>query len=109
MLSALTLSLTLSAAAFVPPGELVEDHSQPWHWTQPTIRTFERREVDHDRRLSWEAYVLELDRLWSEYRAAGSTPRAFREYREAAAQAKRRYVFRDPYYAPIVTEPYFDR
>lgn len=45
--------------------------------------------------LLWKAYCLQLDRLWAEYRAAGSTPASFRHYQSAAAQAKRRYVYGD--------------
>ncbi len=104
----LTLELVSFAAALstmVPPGELVENHAHPYHWGQPVIRRFERRPEDDDRRLAWEAYVQELDNLWKAYRAAGSTPRAWLEYREAVSEAKRRYVFDDIYLAPVLPVP----
>ena len=50
-------------------------------------RVFERRAEDNDRRVAWNAYCRQLDELWSAYRAAGSTPAAFRAYLAAAAQA----------------------
>jgi hypothetical protein len=103
MISTAVLALALSAAA-VPPGQPVVNHAHPAHYGQPTIRVFERRGEDRDRRLAWEAYCQELDQLWAEYRAAGSTPAAWRKYNDAAGQAKRRYVFQDPYLAPIVSE-----
>jgi len=101
MISAFVLSLAMSAT-MVPPGEGVENHAQPAHFTQPTIMLYERYEEDHDRRLAWEAYCKELDQLWHDYRVTGSTPVAWRTYKAAAGQAKRRYVFQDPYYLPIV-------
>ena len=100
MFTSLVLSVAMSTT-LVPPNELVEDHSQPYHWTQPTVRRFEREAVDNDRRAAWEAYVRELDLLWQDYRAAGSNPRAWRTYNEQAAQAKRRYIYADPYLMPI--------
>ena len=93
--------LLLSMAVMVPPGELVEDHTQPYHWDQPTIRRFERREDDNDRRQAWNGYVLELEDLWREYRQAGSTPRAWRKYKREAGIAKRGYVYGDRYLAPV--------
>jgi len=101
MISALVLTVTLSTAT-TPPGDEVVNHAHPAHYAQPTIRTFERRAEDQDRRVAWLAYCNELELLWSDYRAAGSTPAAFRKYVAAAGQAKRRYVFGDPYLAPIV-------
>jgi hypothetical protein len=103
MISAIALSIALSAAS-VPPGEEVVNHAHPGHYAQPTIRTFERRGEDTDRKLAWVAYCRELDLLWSDYRAAGSTPAAWRRYVSAAGQAKRRYVLGDPYLAPIVDD-----
>lgn len=94
---AVAMSTTL-----VDPGMPVADHSQPTHYTQPTIRRFERKEEDHQRRDAWRAFCQELDGLWQDYRAAGKTPQAFEEYKRAAAQARRRYVIGDPYLAPIV-------
>ena len=103
MISAFVLSVAMSST-MVPPGEEVVNHAHPGHYAQPTIRIFERRSEDNDRRLAWNAYCRDLDQLWSDYRAAGSTPAAFRAYLSSAAQAKRRYVFGDPYLAPIVDE-----
>ena len=101
MLSGLMLAVS---ATLVPPGELVEDHSHLGHWTQPTIRHFVRWQDEMDRRLAWDAYNRELEQLWIEYRRAGSTPRAWREYDRAAAQTKRRYVYNDPWYVPVQHE-----
>jgi hypothetical protein len=103
MVSAFVLSLALSTTS-VPPGEQVVNHAHPGHYAQPTIRIFERRAEDNDRKIAWQAYCKELDALWTEYRAAGSTPAAWRHYTAAAGQAKRRYVFNDPYLAPIVDD-----
>ena len=101
MLSAWALSLALSTTS-VPPGYPVVNHAQVGHYTQPTIRRYERYEEDHGRRLAWEAYSLELDKAWKEYRAAGSTAEAFATYKKVAGQAKTRYIYQDPYYAPIL-------
>jgi hypothetical protein len=103
MISAFALSLAISATA-VPPGEEVVNHAHPAHYAQPTIRTFERRAEDTDRKLAWVNYCRELDQLWLDYRTAGSTPAAWRRYVDAAGQAKRRYVIGDPYLAPIVDD-----
>ncbi len=97
----LTGLLLAAAATMVPPGELVEDHSQPYHWTQPTIRRYVSWKDDHDRRQAWDGYCDELEQLWRTYRQAGSTPQAFRVYNRSAAQAKRRYVYGDPWFAPV--------
>ena len=103
MITSFVLSLALSST-MVPPGAPVVNHAHAGHFAQPTIRIFERRSEDLDRRILWQAYCQELDQLWAEYRAAGSTPAAWRIYVAAAGQAKRRYVFRDPYLAPIVDD-----
>jgi hypothetical protein len=68
----------------------------------PVIRVFERRAEDAERRANWNAYCRELDQLWLQYRASGSTPEAWRSYVAAADQAKLRYVSNDPYLVPIV-------
>jgi hypothetical protein len=107
MLTGYALAIALSVTA-VPPTEEVEDHSQPYHETQPELRRYERHPDDLDRRLSWESYVRELRDLWAEYREAGSTARAWREYKEAAAEAKRRYVYGDIYLMPIIDDMYFE-
>jgi hypothetical protein len=103
MVSAFVLSVAMSAT-MVPPGEPVVNHAHPGHYAQPTIRIFERKGEDTDRKIAWEAYCKELDQLWVDYRAAGSTPVAWRKYLANAGQARRRYVFQDPYLAPIVDE-----
>jgi hypothetical protein len=68
----------------------------------PVVRVFERRAEDAERRASWNAYCRELDQLWQQYRAAGSTREAWRSYVAAADQAKLRYVSDDPYFVPII-------
>ena len=101
MLSAWALSLAMSTTS-VPPCCPVANHGQVGHYTQPTIRRYERYEVDHGRRLAWEAYTQELDKAWKAYRAAGSTAEAFQNYKKVAGQAKTRYIYQDPYYAPVL-------
>ena len=101
MLSGLILAAAIQST-MVPPNEMVEDHSHPGHWTQPTIRRFERQPEDDDRRLNWDAYVRELDALWQEYRNADSTPRAWKRYILGVKNAKHRYIYQDPYYAPVL-------
>ncbi len=101
MIAAVALSVALSAT-MVPPGEEVVNHAHPAHYAQPTIRVFERRAEDADRKQAWVAYCRELDQLWAEYRTAGSTPAAWRTYVTAAGEAKRRHVTADPYLMPIV-------
>jgi hypothetical protein len=103
MVTAFALSLAMSTT-MVPPGEEVVNHAHPSHYGQPTIRVFERRAEDTDRKLAWIAYCRELDQLWANYRASGSTPAAWRKYVDEAGQAKRRYVIGDPYLAPIVDD-----
>ena len=103
MISAAILLLALSST-MVPPGQPVVNHAHPAHYGQPMVRIFERRGEDRDRRVAWEAYCKELDTLWADYRAAGSTPVAWTKYIDAAGQAKRRYVYQDPYLLPIVEE-----
>ena len=95
------VGLFLAAVVSVPPGEAVVDHSQPAHWAQPTIQRFERREEDQARESNWQRYCQDLEDLWKEYRRAGSTLPAWRAYKWKAAQAKRRYVYDDPYLAPV--------
>ena len=89
------------SALAVPPNEPTVNHAQPYHYGQPTLRWFERRFEDEQRERNWRLYVQELDELWREYRAAGSTPRAWKVYKWEAAQAKRRYVYEDPYLKPV--------
>ena len=99
--TALLLTMGMAFTTLVPPGELTEDHTQPYHWDQPVARRFERRTEDDDRRVAWESHVAELDELWQEYRDAGSTPSAWRAYKQSAAAAKRRYVVNDAYLLPV--------
>jgi len=106
-LAGCALSIAM-AATTVPPGHWVEDHTQPYHWAQPEIRPFERHGEDLDRRMSWNAYNRELKDLFRTYRASGSTPLAGRVYKQAAGQAKRRYVYGDIYYSPLVNPYFFD-
>jgi len=98
----LLLNFVASTATLVPPDELTDNHAHPYHWGQPVIQRFERKPDDDERKLSWEAYVVELDGLWKTYRAAGSTRRAFDKYTEALGQAKRRYVYNDFYLKPVL-------
>ena len=105
MLTSLVLSIAMSSTA-LPPGVPVANHASPGKYAQPTIRKFERYEVDNERRVAWNAYVQELDALWAQYRAAGSTPDAFRLYQDSALAAKRRYVYQDPYLTAVpVSDP----
>lgn len=89
--------LLLVTIVSVPPGHWVTDHSQPAHFTQPTVRYFERRAVDEARGNMWNHYVDVLDRLWADYRNAGSTQAAWERYKRAASAARRCYVYQDPY------------
>ncbi|HZZ72632.1 MAG TPA: hypothetical protein VFE24_10280 [Pirellulales bacterium] len=95
------IGLLLASTLSVAPGKEVVNHNQPYHSGQPIVRRFERQSEDDARRRAWEAYVRELDDLWIEYRDAGSTPRAWQKYQAAAAEARRSYVVRDPYYVAI--------
>lgn len=95
---ALMLSLSTTAA---PPCIEITNHGAA-HNSYPTVRVFERRSEDQFRRTAWMAYSRELNLLWFDYRAAGSTPAAFRRYQAAAGQARRRYLIGDPYLTPVV-------
>jgi hypothetical protein len=92
------------SSVMVPPDHSVVNHAHPAHYAQPTIPKFIRRNEDNSRRLLWEGYTQELDMLWGQYRAAGSTPEAFNKYRRDAAEAKRRYLYADPYLLPYERE-----
>ncbi|MEX0866833.1 MAG: hypothetical protein WD030_05705 [Pirellulales bacterium] len=96
-------ALIMLVAVAVEPGERVIEHTQPYHSGQPVVRVFERRDIDEAREANWNAYVVELDELWADYREAGSSPRAWRLYKRAALDAKRRFVYNDPYFLPIPT------
>lgn len=101
MLSQAVLAIAVSAV-MVPPGAPVLDHSQPFHYAQPTIRRFDRKAGDDLRRMQWEAYTESLDSLWKDYRADGSTAEAFEFYKKGASDAKTQYVFDDPHLAPVL-------
>jgi hypothetical protein len=102
MLSAWLVSVAMTS--MVPPGYPVENHAHVGHSAQPTIQLFERRHVDRARRNAWDAYVAELEVLWGEYKAAGSTPEAFSTYKFKANAAKMNYLFNDPYLVPIIDD-----
>jgi hypothetical protein len=97
--------IVLTALVGVFPDEAPDNHAQPAHYGALTLRTFEQEPVDTPRRTNWEAYCYELDRLWVDYREAGSTLEAWKEYKHAADHAKRRYVYHDPYLMPIEHDP----
>jgi hypothetical protein len=101
MLHAITMSLALSTPV-VPccesAGRAGESAPQGGH----LVRRFERKPTDDARRLSWHAYVQELDRLWNQYRQSGSTPEAFEQYKAAATALKSRHVYGDVYLTPIM-------
>lgn len=101
MISAWALSLAMSSTS-VTPGSPAVNPAQAGDFPQPTIRRYERYDEDQFRRQAWEAYCQELDKAWKEYRAAGSTEAALQVYKTAAGQAKTRYIYNDPYYAPIL-------
>lgn len=95
------LGLLMVATLGVAPGKEVVNHNQPYHSGQPIIHRFERGAEDEARHRSWDAYNRELDDLWQEYREGGSTARGWQKYKDAVAEAKRAYVTRDKYLAPI--------
>ena len=103
MMSAWLVSLAMSST-MVPPGHSVENHAHVAHTGQPTIQLFERRAIDRSRRLAWNSYVAELDQHWVGYRAAGSTPEAWADYKFKVNAAKMKYLYNDPYLLPIIDE-----
>lgn len=104
MLSAWALSVVVSTTSVTPDSAAIEEgaYSNEPEALSPVIRRFDRYSVDQARRQAWLAYCRELDKAWAEYRAAGSTAEAMAKYKTAASQAKTRYVYQDPYYAPIL-------
>jgi hypothetical protein len=101
MMSALALSVVVSTTA--TPFPLADGPDAAGQDAiSPTIRRCERCPVDQARKQAWLAYGRELDRAWNEYRAAGSTVEAMERYKQAVGQAKTRYIYQDPYYAPIL-------
>ena len=101
MISAWALSVAVSTtSAVTQPVEGAVPADQ--NIIQPTIRRCERCPVDQARKVAWLAYCRELDRAWADYRAAGSTPEAMENYKKVVGQAKTRYIYQDPYYAPIL-------
>ena len=99
MISAWALSVAVSATSAVPE---TTDGAADQNVIQPVIRRCERCPVDQARKAAWMAYCRELDKAWADYRAAGSTPEAMATYKQVVGQAKTRYVYQDPYYAPIL-------
>lgn len=95
MISAFVLTVAMSATA-APPG-LVVNHAHPGHYTQPTIREYERFNTDFCRRTKYDEYVARLDEAWKTYRRGGSTPEGFTQYKALARQLKMEYVCKDPY------------
>ncbi|HUE69748.1 MAG TPA: hypothetical protein VMP01_02570 [Pirellulaceae bacterium] len=101
MIAAWALSVAVSTTSAVPEameGTPAVDQTV----IQPTIRRCERCPVDQARKIAWLSYCRELDRAWSDYRAAGSTAEAMETYKTVVGQAKTRYIYQDPYYAPIL-------
>jgi hypothetical protein len=102
-------SVLVSVALCVPGGHSCGCDGGPGYSSAPSgitgppvVQLFERRAEDNERRANWNAYCRELDQLWTQYRAAGSTPEAWRVYVGAVDQAKLRYVANDLYFVPIV-------
>lgn len=101
MISAWALSVAVSTSGTSSPSANgAADAGQGA--IQPVIRRCERCPMDQARKQAWIAYCRELDRAWAEYRAAGSTPEAMEKYKKIVSQAKTRYIYQDPYYAPIL-------
>ena len=101
MMSAWALSLVVStttATPLVANGVAATDPDT----VSPTIRRCERCSVDQARKQAWIAYCRELDRAWGDYRAAGATAEAMERYKQVVGQARTRYIYQDPYYAPIL-------
>jgi hypothetical protein len=82
--------------------------SDPYRYGPPVTRRFERWLEDQTRKEYWFAYCATLDKLWADYRAAGSTRAAFEKYKKDATAAKREYVYNDLYYVPIFNERLLD-
>ena len=101
MISAWALSVAVSTtSAVTEPMEGIPAADQ--NVLQPTIRRCERCPVDQARKIAWLSYCRELDMAWADYRAAGSTAEAMETYKKVVGQAKTRYIYQDPYYAPIL-------
>lgn len=101
MISAWALSVVVSTTSAVPES-LEGNPPVDRNVIQPIIRRCERCPVDQARKVAWLAYCRELDKAWADYRAAGSTPEAMETYKKVVGQAKTRYIYQDPYYAPIL-------
>ena len=104
MLSAWALSVVVSTTSVTQDSPMVEEgpYSSEPETVSPVIRRFDRYSVDQARKQAWLSYCRELDKAWAEYRAAGSTAEAIAKYKTIVSQAKTRYVYQDPYYAPIL-------
>ncbi len=102
MISAWALSVVVSTTPAAVNDATDGTPTADQNVIQPTIRRCERCPVDQARKVAWLAYCRELDRAWADYRAAGSTAEAMETYKKVVGQAKTRYVYQDPYYAPIL-------
>lgn len=90
MLHALTLSVAMTAVS-----ELAVSSEAVGESLQPIVRRVELKYIGAGDDLTWRAYCQEVDRLWVEYQATGSTDEGFAMYQAAASEAKRRYVYGD--------------
>lgn len=102
MMSAWALSVVVSTTTATPCPGADGLAAAGQDLVVPTIRRCERCPVDQARKQAWLAYCRELDRAWTDYRAAGSTAEAMERYKQVVGQAKTRYIYQDPYYAPIL-------
>lgn len=102
MLSELLWTFTMTAAFAQPGGDIDERYDSPdYDLVAPVIRQFEQRDLDDSRRARYESFDAHLDKLWRQYRTAGSTAEARQAYVKAVQQARRIYVERDPLYVPV--------
>jgi hypothetical protein len=102
MISAWALSIVVSTTSATPCDDGDGFAGSGQDVVQPVIRRCERCAVDQARKQAWLAYCRELDKAWANYRAAGSTAEALETYKRVVGQAKTRYIYQDPYYAPIL-------
>lgn len=98
------LTTGLLGAGKGPEGSETEPCCEQCECSPVVIRVFEGRELDEQRRANYKIYCDALDELWKEYRAAGSTPAAFKIYQVKASELKRDYVDADPYFVPIYND-----
>ena len=98
MLSAFLLSLSLTAALQSPAAaadRLGADFLQP-----APLRSEQPGEFS--RRLAWEAYCRDRDRLEREYREAGATPAAWKRYQAHIKRLRMYYLFDDLFVTPAL-------